>query len=448
MIHTRTILLLCSVHNWLAIVVQIVAVSGGRIQGAPTTDGGAAWKGIPFARPPVGDLRWRAPQPVVPWKDTRETTRFSIACTQLSGGWNERFVATSGEDCLYLNVATPKWPVKDTYPVMVWIHGGSNLAGDADDAGFDARTLVHYGIVLVTINYRLGALGFLGRDYGLMDQIAALRWVRDNIARFGGDPHNVTVFGESAGAFDIGLLMASPMATGLFHRAIAESGAITGFRGGPVSSATEATRVSMLRELKRAPAPQLLQAEQAVSHGDHTGLEASVDHWVLPESPADVFASGRSGRVPLLIGTNSLEFDVGGTPPATYGADTDAIYGGPGMRWSTDVQFRCPAQWEALRQAHSGEPTYQYEFWHPQPGHRFTAHASEVAFLFGEFPGDSIASQMQRYWTNFARTGDPNGPGLPRWDPVTDAAQPYMAFTNDGAVIKTDGMRRSFCPTR
>jgi para-nitrobenzyl esterase len=437
------------VHSWLAIVAQIVAVTGGRIQGTPTTDGGAAWKGIPFARPPVGDLRWQAPRPVVPWKDTRETTRFSIACTQLSEGWNERLVATSGEDCLYLNVATPKWPVTATYPVMVWIHGGSNTAGDAADAGFDERTLIDYGIVLVTINYRLGALGFLGRDYGLMDQIEALRWVQRNIAQFGGDPHNVTVFGESAGALDIGLLMTSPMARGLFHRAITESGAVTGF-GGVKSKGEEAILVAKVTlrfdvPLNAVPAETILRETQLAANDSRTGLETSVDGWVLPEPPADVFASGRSARVPLIIGNNSLEIELPGTPPVSYGADTDAVYGGPGIRWATDIGFRCPSQWEALQHARSGERTYEYEFWRPQPDQRFTAHASEVAFLFGALSYDSVGIQMQRYWTNFARTGDPNGDGVPKWEPISRPAEPYLAFTDHGAELKFDGMRRSFC---
>ena len=221
----------------------VVAVPGGQIRGR-MAEGGAAFKGIPYAQPPLADLRWREPQPVKPWAGVREADKFSLACTQLSEGWNARDAAASGEDCLYLNVAAPEWPPKTKHPVFVWIHGGSNTAGSGIAAGFDQRTLVKRGLVLVTLNYRLGALGFLvspeltresrrhaSGNYGLMDQLAALRWVHDNIAKFGGDAGNVTVAGQSAGAFDISLLLTSPLAKGLFRRAIAESGAVSGFKG-------------------------------------------------------------------------------------------------------------------------------------------------------------------------------------------------------------------------
>lgn len=241
----------------------VVAVTGGRIRGRLTPDGGAAFKSVPYARPPLGDLRWREPQPVASWEGVREAAQFSVACTQLSEGWNARYVTGSAEDCLYLNVAAPEWPVKTERPVMVWIHGGSNTAGSGQAAGFDQRTLVRRGLVLVTVNYRLGALGFLvhpelskesahhaSGNYGLMDEIAALRWVQDNIRKFGGDPGNVTVAGQSAGAFEISLLMTSPLAKGLFHRAIAESGAAAGFNGSMPGAYAEAIGKKLASQLK------------------------------------------------------------------------------------------------------------------------------------------------------------------------------------------------------
>jgi para-nitrobenzyl esterase len=478
----------------------VVAVPGGRIRGRLTEDGGAAFKGVPFARPPLGDLRWREPQPVEPWEGVRETAQFRAGCTQLSEGWNLHDVAGSGEDCLYLNVATPEWPPKTPRPVLFWIHGGSNTAGSGEAAAFDQRTLVARGLVLVTVNYRLGALGFLAHpelvresprhasgNYGLMDQVAALRWVRGNIAKFGGDPGNVTVAGESAGAMDIGLLMTSPLAKGLFQRAIAESGAVTCFRGSLTRARAEEIGRKLAAELKapegdairylRTVAPEeILGAARVATGGDRDGLETSVDGWVLPADPADVFMAGHGQPVPLLIGSNAQE--TGGPEPAeklrerirlTYGeradralalyglagqgdGQTDPLYGPAGRQWSTDVEFRCPSVAEALWHAAAGNLTYQYEFERPQPDQPATAHASELNFLFGTWPpgvhltaaDGKISDEMRGYWANFARTGDPNGEGLPVWPKYTADKQAYLAFTASGAAAKAE-MRRGFC---
>jgi para-nitrobenzyl esterase len=478
----------------------VVAVSGGRIRGELTPDGGAAFKGVPFAQPPLGDLRWRDPQPPAPWKGVRDTNAFRPACTQLSEGWNLHDVAGSSEDCLYLNVATPQWPPKTPYPVMFWIHGGSNTAGSGEAAAFDQRTLVRHGLVLVTVNYRLGALGFMAHpelvaesphhssgDYGLMDQLAALRWVRDNIERFGGDPGNVTVAGESAGAYDIGLLMTSPLAKGLFRRAIAESGAVPCFNGSltaaraqeigrKLAAELKAPEGDAIRALRKVPPEEILKAARIATGGDRSGLETSVDGWVLPRDPSDVFMEGHSLPVPLIIGTNAQE--TGGPQPAaelrerirkTYGTladralalyglagdgegETDPLYGPPGRQWFTDTEFRCPSAAETLWQAAAGNPTYQYEFEQPPPGQPATSHASELNFLFGTWPenvqltpnDEKVSDQMRSYWANFARTGDPNGERLPAWPKFTVETQPYLAFTAQGAAAKS-GMRRKFC---
>jgi para-nitrobenzyl esterase len=295
----------------------VVSVTGGSVRGRIASDGGAAFKGIPFARPPLGELRWREPQPVEPWTEIRDASTFRPACTQLSETWNDAEVPTSTEDCLYLNVAAPEWPPKTTRPVMVWIHGGSNLAGSGEAPAFEQRALVRRGIVWVTVNYRLGALGFLAHhelvsesphhssgNYGLMDQIAALHWVHDNIASFGGDPRNVTVGGESAGAWDTSLLMASPRAKGLFHRAIQESGAVAGFNGclsaqraedlgRRLAAQLKAPDTGAIAFLRTIPALDILKAAKKVAGFDRTGLGVSVDGWVLPENPAIVFAEGR-----------------------------------------------------------------------------------------------------------------------------------------------------------
>ena len=501
---TKNFLLLVVLSSASVAIAQqptpIVNVTGGQIRGLLAADGGAAFKGIPYARPPVGDLRWREPQAIEPWEGVREAKTFSIACTQLPEGWNDRFGPTSGEDCLYLNVATPEWPPKSKHAVLVWIHGGSNLSGDGDDAGFDERTLVHHGLVLVTINYRLGALGFLvhpeldkesahhtSGNYGLMDQLAALRWVRENIEGFGGDPENVTAAGESAGAFDISWLMTSPQAKGLFHRAIGESGAVPIFHEPRTNeSAAVLTEKLAAREkapekgaiafLRTIPAMTILKEMKLATEGARTNLQTTLDGWVLPEIPSKVFAEGRSMAIPLLLGSNSLEIqgpvepaDVRAAIRKEYGKESeravelyglkgdgigklDPLYGGPGIQWFTDFLFRCPTTEEVLAHSSAGHAAYQYEFQQPKPGEQYTSHASELSFLFGTWgkevklsPMDvKVSEQMQAYWANFARTGDPNGEGLPVWPKFTKEAQGYMAFTNTGAVAKT-GLRREYC---
>ena len=388
----------------------VVSVSGGQIRGrmtadksAASADGGAAFKAIPYARPPVGALRWRDPQPVQPWQGVREADKFAMACTQLSEGWNSKYIPGSSEDCLYLNVSTVEWPPKPGHPVMVWIHGGSNTAGSGEAAGFDQRTMVHHGLVLVTINYRLGALGFLAHpeldqesthhtsgNFGLMDQIAALHWVHDNISRFGGDPDNITVAGQSAGSFDISLLLTSPLAKGLFQRAIAESGATSGFRGSvtheraaetgrKLAAAMKAPEAAAIAFLRTQSPEDILKAARVATGGNRDGLETSIDGYVLPKPPTEVFAGGGSMRVPLIVGSQAQE--TGGPNNAAqlreairraygnladaalklYGIDgdgagqADPLYGGIGAQWSTDTGFRCPATAEAIGHAASGE---------------------------------------------------------------------------------------------
>ena len=482
----------------------VVAVTGGRIRGQSTPDGGAAFKGIPYARPPVGELRWREPQPVAQWPGVRDTGAFRAACTQISEGWNIRYVAISAEDCLYLNVAAPVWPPSAKLPVMVWIHGGSNTAGSGEAAGFDQRTLVRRGLALVTINYRLGALGFLSHpalagesphrasgNYGLMDQIAALRWVRDNITAFGGDPDQVTVAGQSAGAMDVSLLMTSPLANGLFRRAIAESGAVSLFNGSRTRPAAEEigrklaaelklTDADPIGQLRKVPPVEILEAARRATGGDRTGLETSIDGWVLPQPPAAVFAAGKDLPVPLLIGSTARE--IGGHAPAAkigdeireaYGGlaeralalyglagtgegKSDPLYGGPGVQWPTDHVFRCPVVAEAVFHAAAGHATYQYGFDHAAPNRLADqggmGHSAELSFVFGTWgagvqlsPIDrKISEQMQSYWANFVRTGDPNGGGLPHWPAFQLKERNYIAFTDQGATVKF-GLRQDFC---
>jgi para-nitrobenzyl esterase len=493
---SRTLLCTFAFLSAIAIAAPadpVAAVTGGRIRGRVTSDGGSAFKGVPFARPPVGDLRWREPQSVEPWTNIREASEFRPACTQLSEGWNDGMVPSSAEDCLYLNVATPEWPPKSPLPVMFWIHGGSNMAGDGEAPAFDQRALVHHGIVWVTVNYRLGALGFMAHpelaaesshrssgNYGLLDQIAALRWVHDNIASFGGDPNNVTIAGESAGAWDVSLLMTSPLAKGLFHRAIQESGSAAAFQGClPPARAQELGQKTAARLqapadnaigfLRAVPAVDIMKAALAAAAGDRMGLGASVDGWVLPESPAKVFAEGRQARVPLITGTNAQEIVSTQTPAKLreeiqkeYGdlaeraqalyVKSDPLYGEPGSQWATDVVFRCPSVSQAVWHAAAGNPTYEYEFEQPAPGRPASVHAGELVFLFGTWDKSNaptaadqkVSEQMQTYWANFTRTGSPNGEGQPAWLEFTAKSQDYLAFTAKGATAKS-ALRRPAC---
>jgi para-nitrobenzyl esterase len=301
----------------------VVSVTGGKISGKLADYGGAIFKGVPFAQPPTGVLRWREPLALKPWTDIRDASAFAPACAQ--GGAQG---ATSSEDCLYLNVWTPQWPPKSPSAVMVWIHGGGNFAGASSEPTFDGGSLARRGVVLVTVNYRLGAFGFLAHpeltkesphhvsgNYGLLDQIMALRWVHDNIARFGGDRGKVTIFGESAGSLDINVLMASPLSKGLFQRVIGESGPVVSpptlaegeTKGQAFAAKLNVSGAEVLEKLRALPSAEILKAAgQGLSFLGAT-LGVVVDGWVFPESPMKVFSAGHEHRVGLLLGSNSQE---------------------------------------------------------------------------------------------------------------------------------------------
>src|SRR5579872_5222178 len=270
----RTLLLaLLAIPAFAADSAPAVAVTGGQIRGGALQNGGAVFKGVPFAQAPVGDLRWREPAAVKAWTGVREATAFGAPCAQNAGG---RMQESSSEDCLFLNVWTSEWPARARKPVMVWFHGGGNYAGTASGNNFDGESLARHGVVLVTTNYRLTIFGFFAHpeltresahhasgNYGLLDQIAALQWIHDNIARFGGDPANVTIFGQSAGAVDANVLMTSPLARGLFHRVIAESGTVT---RNPDAATLSMTALGAVMTVKGGPisysdAPLLAEAE-------------------------------------------------------------------------------------------------------------------------------------------------------------------------------------------
>ena len=472
-----------------------VTVTGGPLQGALVKGGGAVFKGIPFAAPPLGDLRWREPMPVRPWTGVREATNFGARCMQAGAGVSE--------DCLYINVWTPEWPSKSRKPVMLWIHGGGNFAGSSSEAMFDGESLARRGVVLVSANYRLGIFGFYEHpeltaesehrasgNYGLMDQVAALKWVQQNIALFGGDPRNVTIFGESAGALDINVLMTSPLTKGLYTRLIGESGPVVeppslseGEKKG--LSVAAGLKADSLKSMRALPAEDLQKATgQGLSFlGPLLGVV--VDGWVVPRRPFEVFEAGQEHHVDLLLGTNAREltrpfFSAGGLSEgiaAQYGPlaarainvygvkdggepAPDPVYGGAMAQWATDSQFRCGTVAQLVWHSRAGNSSYQYEFSRVAPGRESVgaAHGSELPYVFGTLllagRGDSpsrydatdtaVSFQMQQYWTNFAKTGNPNGGSLPQWPKFDPTARAYMDLTGNGPVAR-EGLRRKAC---
>lgn len=479
-------------------------VAAGVLEGAiPAGAPGAVFRGIPYAAPPVGSLRWRPPAAPAAWSGAREAIEFAPACAQLS-----RDGATGSEDCLYLNVWTPQWPMRAKAPVMVWLFGGANVTGSGSSPVFDGAALARRGVVVVTLNHRVGAMGFLAHpalsaesahgssgNYALLDQIAALQWVQANISRLGGDPAQVTLFGQSSGSYDLLLLMTSPLAKGLFDKAIAQSGQFLAYDGPMPKGRAEAIGEAIAAELKAPPGAATLPYLRALPAADvmaltgkhlptqpgtDTGLLTNLDGWVLPDAPARVFAAGRQAAIPLLIGNNAREItptltldelragiarqygDMGPRALAAYGLTdggpgaVDPLLGGAGAQWMTDIVQRCPANLEAEWHAATRQPTWRYQFERSIPGREAVGanHGAEVAFVFGNLdkvapvrpawtPADETASaQMQTYWTRFAKTGDPNGDGLPSWPAAAGGG--YMAFTAQGPVGKT-GLQAQPC---
>ena len=501
-------LLLAAVTTMAAESGPTVAIGGGRIQGAMLPGGGAVFKGIPYAQPPVGPLRWREPLPVKPWRGIRASISFGPPCAQTPQLLPD-IAASSKEDCLYLNIWAPDWSGNPGKPVMVWIPGGGNFAGAASRPVHDSDSLSRHGVVLVTLNYRLGVFGFFSHplltresahhasgNQGILDQIAALKWVRDNISRFGGDPGNVTIFGESAGSLDVSVLMTSPLSKGLFRRAIGESGAVI-LAGDPLTlvqaeqrGEAQAARWKLpadpsLKDLRAASATDILNAEPNYLQTPAPNLGIAIDGYVFPTAPAKVFAAGQEHRVALLLGNNSLERAPGSVLPTDlkqaiteeYGplseralplyaaAANDPDYGTPTQQWADDASFRCAAVRVLLWHAAAGNLSYEYEFARVPSGRELVGavHASDLPYVFGTLDKGvpyslpppipptvisdidwQVSKVMQQYWTNFAKTGNPNGAGLPEWPRYDASSRAYIQFTAAGPVLKA-ALRRPYC---
>ena len=480
----------------------IVATRSGEVSGLDV-DGVATFKGIPFAAPPVGPLRWRPPQPAARWKGVRKAEAFGSPCMQGPGPGPPIDLTHVSEDCLTLNVWSPPHKPGERLPVMVIIPGGGFVLGASSYPGWDAAAISRRGIVVASFDYRLGVFGFLAHPalskedpsgtsgaYGLLDQIAALKWVKANIAAFGGDPAKVTIMGSSAGGSSVLYLMASPLAKGLFRAGISESAAniwnppLQHLREpafGKISAEAEGLAVGAdISALRALPATALLARAPAgfpiMADDRHIDFWPIVDGHVLPDDPARLFAAGKIARVPLLIGSNADEgtvftldypirtaaawrdyvtrsYPVGAdTILAQYPAATDDQVHGAATRWITDWTFAGNARAVARAMSARKQSAYLYEFTRvnpkimPLPG-AGSFHSMETAYVFGNLRGlrgrpnpydatdRALSEAMTAAWVRFVQTGDPNGAGLPAWPPYEPAGSLRMDF-GDRPVVR------------
>ena len=463
----------------------ILKTDKGSIEGKLSDDGKVrAFLGVPYAAPPVGPLRWKPPQPAEEWKDVRNAQSYGSHCVQVNQFEDMTFHDPGpSEDCLTLNVWTPSGaPEGAKLPVMVWIYGGGFYAGSTSERRQDGESFAHKGVILVSMNYRLNIFGFFAHpalaaespqhaagNYGLMDQAAALQWVKRNIEAFGGDPNNITLFGESAGSFSVSAQMASPMAKDTLAHAIGESGAAfsRGTLPFPTLAVAEArdeafardvlgkTSLADLRAMSTADIVKAVEGQRAPA----VRFNPDVDGVFLPDSVPAIYAAGKQAHIPLIAGWNR---DEGGFPKdpvtmesyrqfaqTTYGPHADEfmkVYSATtpeeARRSIADYQadrFIATSTWEWIEAQvkTGGAPVYRFHFERPSPGDRYhpassgVFHSSEIEYVFGNLrvrpdapftPGDDALSEtMQNYWVNFAKTGDPNGSGLPEWPAYTQA---------------------------
>jgi para-nitrobenzyl esterase len=471
-----------------------VRIESGPVEGVPArTPGVTAFQGIPYAAPPVGQLRWKPPQPPEPWPVVRNADRYAPACMQIyMGPTSTAFFGdyeVKSEDCLYINVWTPAKSAADKLPVLVWIHGGGFRVGSGTERLHHGDNLAAKGVVLVTFNYRLGVFGFLAHpeltresghnasgNYGLMDQIAALKWVRTNIAAFGGDPGRVTIFGESAGAGSVSYMQASPLAKGLFHGAIGESGGQFSGRNVQKLGGAEANGVkfaelmgaSSLAALRKKPAEELLNAIPALGAAGggtpNLSIGPMVDGYVVPEDVYLIFAKGLQNDVPVIVGSNA---DEGTTlrlrPPeldtASEKAELAKLYpSGTEEKITSGSMLWTMRAWASLETKTGTHKAFVYYFSHHPPFPKDGVfqrdvtkvgahHSAEIIYVFNNLAirdsrnwpwsawDHELADRMSSYWVNFATTGDPNGKGLPKWPAYDDASQQAIQFGDTVAAI-------------
>ena len=447
-----------------------VRVDGGVVRGR-LEHGVIAFKGIPYAAPPVGALRWEPPGPVKPWTGVRPALHFGPDCAQLPTPGDAAPLRTaSKENCLYLNVWRPKARSAHRLPVMVWIYGGGFVDGGTSPAIYGGTGFARDGVVLVSFNYRLGNFGFFAfpaldrhaaggprADFALMDQIAALRWVRRYAAAFGGDPHNVTLFGESAGGMSVNALLMSPLARGLFARAIIESGggrdniySLRPLSGGPDSAEAVGVRLARhlgiegegpaaLAQLRAVPAVRLVGSLNMTTElSDPTYAGGPIlDPRLYPGAPTKVYAAGGGARVPVMIGANTDEI---GPPTAVSPA-------AGGDLWMVE-----PARAIARILSARGQPVYEYRFGYIATAlprtHSGAPHASEIPYVFDTVAArygkqasradEEMARVVHSYWIAFARTGRPDPRGEPAWPQYHRSTDELMSFTDRGPVPEAD----------
>lgn len=480
-----------------------VKIETGRLRGV-VRDGVVSFKGVPFAAPPVGDFRWRPPQPAKAWTGVRQASEFGADCMQKPfPGDAAPLGVQPAEDCLYVNVWAPESRAGKKLPVMVWIYGGGFVNGGSSPAVYDGSQFAKRGVVFVSFNYRLGRFGFFAHpalvkenpdgplgNYGYLDQIAALKWVRRNIAAFGGDPGNVTLFGESAGGGSVMTIMTSPMAKGLIQKAIIESGGgrkllmgvryldRTGPTGMPSAESVgaafakkagiEGEDAAALAALRKLPADAVVAGLNMATMGTPTYSGPMVDGKVVIESPSEAYAAGRGAKIPIMVGANSADigFPRGRTLNellAPFGADREKARtaydpGGSGkvreigVTIASDQMMVEPARHTARSIAAVGQAAYLFRFSYVAESTRKqwpgAPHATEIPFVFdtvaaryGKDLTDAdraMAQAANAYWVNFAKSGDPNGHGLPEWPAYSPKTDILMDFSALGPVAKPD----------
>jgi para-nitrobenzyl esterase len=454
----------------LAAISDPVRIDGGLLSGTwGTTADMRVFKGVPFAAPPIGPLRWRAPQPVAAWSGVRTADEFGPRCMQGGGGGGRNNATPTSEDCLYLNLWTAAASPSERRPVIVWSHGGSLTSGSGSQPQYDGEALARKGVVFVTFNYRLGVFGFFAHpeltkesahgasgNQGLLDLVATLQWVQKNVTSFGGDPARVTIMGESAGASLVGCLVGSPMAKRLFQRAIAESASCGGTRIVPMQTRSQGEEAgkAVAAKLNASTLAQLreLPVDAVLKNG--TGTRVIIDGWSIPEDVPTMFAQGRQNAVDLLVGSNKDEgtFAIFGVPSGDAQAfiqQTRQMYAAEADEFLTLYPARSDAEsnasqlaafrdrvawnmrtWARQQAALSAPKVYVYYFVREPPvgpgqPNRGASHTAEIPYAFNNLSQDrnrpwtdvdrTLADIMSSYWANFAATGDPNGKGMPVW---------------------------------
>jgi para-nitrobenzyl esterase len=504
---TRSAFILCaciiSMVTFAQKTFDIVNTDAGSVSGTTNSDGDVhIFKGIPFAAPPVGELRWKPPQPVTPWTGVKKCDAFSASPMQASpvpfSMWSEEFLIRKepiSEDCLYLNVWTNAKSAGAKLPVLVWIYGGGFMSGGSNVPIYDGEAMAKKGIVFVSINYRVGIFGFFAHpdltkespahasgNYGIMDQVAALKWVQKNITAFGGDPKNVAIAGQSAGSMSVNCLVATPLAKGLFNKAIAESGAsvVTGVFGNNSLQQAEETGVkaaaalhaNSIEDLRKMPASDLMKAQSVRG--------VIIDGYVLPQSIAEIFAAGKENNVSLLTGWNENEGLMFGpakkaddfqkqltqqygndaqTALQYYPATSDSVANVSQLDLSRDMIFGVQNYSWANIASGQGKKVYVYRFTRKVPGTGEYAkygafHTGEVPYAYNNLkfvnrPWENVdhelAAVMSSYWANFIKTGDPNGKNLPEWKAYnTKDKEVMMLGTTQQSQPLTDAARLDF----